>query len=173
MYGCTPRISISTFLRSDFRGTPTALTSAKWLKKEFCRGSIPVLPTRSRNRQVEPGVVTRPLIYLRCTGCIPLKSTATPRIHCSKEIADGTRKIHQNVGVTPRLFDLTQGCSIFTAPWHGEKSLERSFLQAAYRRYGGGQGATGRFLNWSTPVGTTWSARLLSTPAPAPSPTSP
>ena len=30
---------------------------------------------------------------------------------------------------TAKLYDLTQGCSIFTPPWPGEKALEIHFFQ--------------------------------------------
>ncbi len=53
-----------------------------------------------------------------------------------------------------RLFDLTQGCSIFTPPWPGEKSLEVHFFKRLTGAYGGGQGANGQILNWSNTVGT-------------------
>ena len=51
-------------------------------------------------------------------------------------------------------FDLTQGCSIFTPPWPGEKSLEVHFFKRLTGAYGGGQGANGQILNWSNTVGT-------------------
>jgi hypothetical protein len=44
-----------------------------------------------------------------------------------------------------KLFDLTQGCSIFTPPWPGEKALEIHFFKRVTGAYGGGQGANGRF----------------------------
>ena len=50
--------------------------------------------------------------------------------------------------------DLTQGCSIFTPPWPGEKSLEVHFFKRLTGAYGGGQGANGQILNWSNTVGT-------------------
>src|SRR5512141_1473564 len=53
-----------------------------------------------------------------------------------------------------RLYDLTQGCSIFTPPWPGEKSLEVHFFKRVTGAYGGGQGANGQILNWSNTVGT-------------------
>jgi arylformamidase len=53
-----------------------------------------------------------------------------------------------------KLFDLTQGCSIFTPPWPGEKSLEVHFFKRLTGAYGGGQGANGQILNWSNTVGT-------------------
>ncbi len=53
-----------------------------------------------------------------------------------------------------KLFDLTQGCSIFTPPWPGEKSLEIHFFKRVTGAYGGGQGANGQILNWSNTVGT-------------------
>jgi arylformamidase len=51
-------------------------------------------------------------------------------------------------------YDLTQGCSIFTPPWPGEKSLEVHFFKRLTGAYGGGQGANGQILNWSNTVGT-------------------
>jgi arylformamidase len=53
-----------------------------------------------------------------------------------------------------KMFDLTQGCSIFTPPWPGEKSLEVHFFKRVTGAYGGGQGANGQILNWSNTVGT-------------------
>ncbi|HVN54337.1 MAG TPA: cyclase family protein [Anaerolineaceae bacterium] len=53
-----------------------------------------------------------------------------------------------------RQYDLTQGCSIFTPPWPGEKSLEVHFFKRVTGAYGGGQGANGQILNWSNTVGT-------------------
>jgi len=53
-----------------------------------------------------------------------------------------------------RLYDLTQGCSIFTPPWPGEKSLEVHFFKRLTGAFGGGQGANGQILNWSNTVGT-------------------
>jgi arylformamidase len=53
-----------------------------------------------------------------------------------------------------KLYDLTQGCSIFTPPWPGEKSLEVHFFKRVTGAYGGGQGANGQILNWSNTVGT-------------------
>ena len=53
-----------------------------------------------------------------------------------------------------KLFDLTQGCSIFTPPWPGEKALEIHFFKRVTGAYGGGQGANGQLLNWSNTVGT-------------------
>jgi arylformamidase len=53
-----------------------------------------------------------------------------------------------------KLYDLTQGCSIFTPPWPGEKSLEIHFFKRVTGAYGGGQGANGQILNWSNTVGT-------------------
>jgi kynurenine formamidase len=50
--------------------------------------------------------------------------------------------------------DLTQGCSIFTPPWPGEKALEIHFFKRVTGAYGGGQGANGQILNWSNTVGT-------------------
>jgi arylformamidase len=53
-----------------------------------------------------------------------------------------------------KLIDLTQGCSIFTPPWPGEKALEIHFFKRVTGAYGGGQGANGQLLNWSNTVGT-------------------
>jgi kynurenine formamidase len=53
-----------------------------------------------------------------------------------------------------KLYDLTQGCSIFTPPFPGEKSLEVHFFKRVTGAYGGGQGANGQILNWSNTVGT-------------------
>jgi len=53
-----------------------------------------------------------------------------------------------------RTVDLTQGCSIFTPPWPGEKALEVHFFKRVTGAYGGGQGANGQILNWSNTVGT-------------------
>jgi kynurenine formamidase len=51
-------------------------------------------------------------------------------------------------------FDLTQGCSIFTPPWPGEKALEIHFFKRLTGAYGGGQGANGQLIEWSNTVGT-------------------
>ena len=48
-----------------------------------------------------------------------------------------------------KLYDLTQGCSVFTPPWPGEKALEVHFFKRVTGAYGGGQGANGQILNWS------------------------
>jgi len=53
-----------------------------------------------------------------------------------------------------KLYDLTQGCSIFTPPFPGEKSLEVHFFKRVTGAYGGGQGANGQFIRWSNTVGT-------------------
>ena len=53
-----------------------------------------------------------------------------------------------------KLYDLTQGCSIFTPPWPGEKALEVHFFKRVTGAYGGGLGANGQLLNWSNTVGT-------------------
>jgi arylformamidase len=53
-----------------------------------------------------------------------------------------------------KLYDLTQGCSIFTPPFPGEKSLEAHFFKRVTGAYGGGPGANGMILNWSNTVGT-------------------
>jgi len=51
-------------------------------------------------------------------------------------------------------FDLTQGCSIFTPPWPGEKALDIHFFKRLTGAYGGGQGANGQLIEWSNTVGT-------------------
>jgi len=51
-------------------------------------------------------------------------------------------------------YDLTQGCSIFTPPWPGEKALEVHFFKRLTGAYGGGQGANGQLIEWSNTVGT-------------------
>jgi kynurenine formamidase len=53
-----------------------------------------------------------------------------------------------------KTYDLTQGCSIFTPPVPGDKSLEVHFFKRVTGAYGGGQGANGQILNWSNTVGT-------------------
>ena len=53
-----------------------------------------------------------------------------------------------------KMFDLTQGCSIFTPPFPGDKSLEVHFFKRVTGAYGGGAGANGMILNWSNTVGT-------------------
>ncbi|MEW5783966.1 MAG: cyclase family protein [Bacillota bacterium] len=53
-----------------------------------------------------------------------------------------------------KLYDLTQGCSIFTPPFPGDKSLEIHFFKRVTGAYGGGAGANGQILNWSNTVGT-------------------
>lgn len=53
-----------------------------------------------------------------------------------------------------KLYDLTQGCSIFTTPWPFEKALEVHFFKRLTGAYGGGSGANGQILNWSNTVGT-------------------
>lgn len=53
-----------------------------------------------------------------------------------------------------KMYDLTQGCSIFTPPFPGDKSLEVHFFKRVTGAYGGGQGANGQILNWSNSVGT-------------------
>ena len=55
---------------------------------------------------------------------------------------------------TAKWFDLTQGCSIFTPPWPGEKGLEIHFFKRLTGAYGGGQGANGQLIEWSNTVGT-------------------
>ncbi len=59
-----------------------------------------------------------------------------------------------NMMANAKAFDLTQGCSIFTPPWPGEKSLEVHFFKRLTGAYGGGAGANGQILNWSNTVGT-------------------
>ncbi|MDZ4159758.1 MAG: cyclase family protein, partial [Anaerolineaceae bacterium] len=53
-----------------------------------------------------------------------------------------------------KMYDLTQGCSIFTPPWPGDKALEVHFFKRLTGAYGGGQGANGQILNWSNTTGT-------------------
>lgn len=53
-----------------------------------------------------------------------------------------------------KLYDLTQGCSIFTPPWPMEKALEVHFFKRVTGAFGGGAGANGQILNWSNTVGT-------------------
>jgi kynurenine formamidase len=53
-----------------------------------------------------------------------------------------------------KMYDLTQGCSIFTPPWPNEKALEVHFFKRVTGAYGGGPGANGQILNWSNTVGT-------------------
>jgi kynurenine formamidase len=53
-----------------------------------------------------------------------------------------------------KLFDLTQGLSIFTPPWPGEKALEVHFFKRVTGAYGGGQGANGQLIEWSNSTGT-------------------
>jgi arylformamidase len=53
-----------------------------------------------------------------------------------------------------KLYDLTQGCSIFTPPWPGEKALEIHFFKRITGAMGGGHGANGQVINWSNTVGT-------------------
>ena len=64
------------------------------------------------------------------------------------------RKQFIKVMADSKLYDLTQGCSIFTPPWPGEKALEIHFFKRVTGAYGGGQGANGQLLNWSNTVGT-------------------
>ena len=54
----------------------------------------------------------------------------------------------------PKLYDLTQDCSIFTPPHPHEKSFEVHFFKRVTGAYGGGQGANGQILKWSNTVGT-------------------
>ena len=53
-----------------------------------------------------------------------------------------------------KMFDLTQGLSIFTPPWPGEKSLEVHFFKRLTGAYGGGQGANGQLIEWSNNTST-------------------
>jgi arylformamidase len=53
-----------------------------------------------------------------------------------------------------KVFDLTQGVSIFTPPWPGEKALEVHFFKRVTGAYGGGQGANGQLIEWSNNTGT-------------------
>jgi len=53
-----------------------------------------------------------------------------------------------------KLYDLTQGCSIFTPPWPGDKALEIHFFKRVTGAYGGGLGANGQLIRWSNSVGT-------------------
>jgi arylformamidase len=53
-----------------------------------------------------------------------------------------------------KMYDLTQGCSIFTPPFPGDKALEVHFFKRVTGAYGGGSGANGMILNWSNTVGT-------------------
>jgi hypothetical protein len=55
---------------------------------------------------------------------------------------------------TAKQHDLTQGCSIFTPPWPGEKALEIHFFKRVTGAYGGGLGANGQLIQWSNTVGT-------------------
>jgi len=59
-----------------------------------------------------------------------------------------------NVMTNAKWYDLTQGCSIFTPPFPGDKALEIHFFKRVTGAYGGGQGANGQILNWSNSVGT-------------------
>lgn len=53
-----------------------------------------------------------------------------------------------------KMFDLTQGLSIFTPPWPGEKALEVHFFKRLTGAYGGGQGANGQLIEWSNNTST-------------------
>jgi kynurenine formamidase len=53
-----------------------------------------------------------------------------------------------------KVFDLTQGLSIFTPPFPGEKSLEVHFFKRLTGAFGGGQGANGQLIEWSNNTGT-------------------
>jgi len=55
---------------------------------------------------------------------------------------------------TAKLYDLTQGCSIFTPPFPGDKALEIHFFKRVTGAYGGGPGANGQLISWSNTVGT-------------------
>ena len=59
-----------------------------------------------------------------------------------------------NVLSQAKWYDLTQGCSIFTPPWPGEKALEVHFFKRLTGAFGGGQGANGQLIEWSNTVGT-------------------
>jgi len=59
-----------------------------------------------------------------------------------------------NAMATAKLYDLTQGLSIFTPPFPGEKALEVHFFKRVTGAYGGGQGANGQLLEWSNNTGT-------------------
>lgn len=52
------------------------------------------------------------------------------------------------------LYDLTQGCSIFTPPFPGEKALDIHFFKRVTGAQGGGQGANGQLISWSNTAGT-------------------
>src|SRR5512146_1161449 len=82
-----------------------------------------------------------------------LKSTATLENRVQKEKIMDREKFIKMLAEA-KLYDLTQGCSIFTPPWPGEKSLEVHFFKRVTGAYGGGQGANGQILNWSNTVGT-------------------
>jgi kynurenine formamidase len=64
------------------------------------------------------------------------------------------RKSFINMMANAKMYDLTQGCSIFTPPFPGDKSLEIHFFKRVTGAYGGGAGANGQILNWSNSVGT-------------------
>ena len=51
-------------------------------------------------------------------------------------------------------YDLTQGVSIFTPPWPGEKALEVHFFKRVTGAQGGGLGANGQLIEWSNNTGT-------------------
>ncbi len=53
-----------------------------------------------------------------------------------------------------KLFDLTQGLSIFTPPSPGEKALQVHFFKRLTGAFGGGQGANGQLIEWSNNTGT-------------------
>jgi kynurenine formamidase len=56
--------------------------------------------------------------------------------------------------IEAKMYDLTQGVSIFTPPWPGEKALEVHFFKRLTGAYGGGQGANGQLIEWSNNTGT-------------------
>jgi kynurenine formamidase len=64
------------------------------------------------------------------------------------------REVFINILQNAKWHDLTQGCSIFTPPWPGEKALEVHFFKRLTGAYGGGQGANGQLIEWSNTVGT-------------------
>ena len=53
-----------------------------------------------------------------------------------------------------RIFDLTQGLSIFTPPFPGEMPLQVHFFKRLTGSFGGGQGANGQLIEWSNNTGT-------------------
>lgn len=59
-----------------------------------------------------------------------------------------------NMMANAKLYDLTQGLSIFTPPWPGDKALEVHFFKRVTGAFGGGPGANGQQINWSNTTGT-------------------